>query len=453
MMKYYAKPEAENRIIGSLLQLPTVFDEIIDVIAANDFADAFSQKVYCGIVEMITLGKPIEAFSVSEHLNLSHTEQARLITIVKNTPTAANAVHFANLIKQSSIDRQTAMAIEQAKKLLEEQQENRLNEIQKSFMAIAENKTTKPVLLNQFSSNVFQKIQDRIDNKGSLVGLSTGFADLDKLTNGLQSSELIIIAGRPSMGKTLLGVNIAEYVGTSLQLPVALFSLEMSKESLLERMLSSLSGIAISKIQTGYLSDQEQIKLADTFSKLNQSKIIIDDHAPLTTLELRAKCRQIKRQYGLSLIVVDYLTLMHGDGENETKRVGNISRDLKSIAKELKVPVIAISQLNRSLETRTNKRPIMADLRQSGEIEQDADMILFIYRDAVYNKESSYKNIAEIILAKNRNGAIGEVNLTFRGDICRFDNYSGAPIVEMKPYKEKVWSGGFEYKAGRAEVE
>lgn len=448
-MMNYSKLEAENRIIGSLLLLPTVFDEFADLITADDFSDNFNQKIFRGIVTMIMLGQPVECFSVAEYLKLNNVEQARLINIRSNTPTAANAIYFAGLIKQASIDIQTALAIEQAKKLLEEQQDNRLDEIQKSFMAIAENKTTKPLLLNQFSSAVLQDIQGRVENKNTLVGLSTGFKGLDELTKGLKPSELIIIAGRPSMGKTLLGINIAEHVGITSQLPVAVFSLEMSKESLFERMLSSLSGIEIAKIQTGKLSSEEQIKLAETFATLNQSKILIDDNAPLTTLALRAKCRQIKRQHGLSLVVVDYLTLMAGDGENETLRIGNISRDLKSIAKELKVPVIAISQLNRGLENRTNKRPMMADLRSSGEIEQDADMILFIYRDAIYNKDSPYKNVAEIILAKNRNGAIGDINLTFHGDICRFDNYSGAPIIEMQPYKQKAWSGGFQYKSGR----
>jgi len=283
-------------------------------------------------------------------------------------------------------------------------------------------------------SSVLAEVMSHLDelhrNPASVTGKSTGYTDLDEMTTGLQDGDLIIVAGRPSMGKTSLALNIAEHIGLELRLPVLVFSMEMGGTQLATRLLGSVGRVDAQKLRTGRLDPGDWDRLGVALGKLNEAPILIDETAALNPMELRARARRKKREYGaLGLIVVDYIQLMQGvdsGSENRATEVGEISRGLKQMAKELSCPVIALSQLNRSLEQRPNKRPVMSDLRESGAIEQDADMIFFIYRDEVYNEESPDKGIAEIIIGKQRNGPIGTVKLTFIGKNTRFENYSGA---------------------------
>jgi replicative DNA helicase len=265
------------------------------------------------------------------------------------------------------------------------------------------------------------------DNQSDVTGIATGFHDLDEKTSGFQPGDLVIVAGRPSMGKTAFSLNIAEHVALTLQKPVAVFSMEMGGAQLAMRMLGSVGRLDQHKVRTGRLLDEDWSRLTHALGKLNDAPLFIDESAALNALELRARARRLHRQHGdLGLIVVDYLQLMSAasQGENRATEISEISRSLKALAKELHVPVVALSQLNRSLEQRPNKRPVMSDLRESGAIEQDADLILFIYRDEVYNPETQDKGIAEIIIGKQRNGPIGKVDLTFLGEYTRFESYA-----------------------------
>ncbi|OUR88962.1 replicative DNA helicase, partial [Methylophaga sp. 42_8_T64] len=278
---------------------------------------------------------------------------------------------------------------------------------------------------------VLSKVVDRIDtlfeNDSPITGLSTGFSDFDEQTSGLQPADLVIVAGRPSMGKTTFAMNLAENAAIKSKEPVAVFSMEMPADSLAMRMLSSLGQIDQSRLRSGRLNDDDWPRLTSAIALLNEAPLFIDDTPALTVTELRARARRLKREHGLSLIVIDYIQLMQGSSgssENRATEVSEISRSLKALAKELEVPVIALSQLNRSLEQRPNKRPVMSDLRESGAIEQDADLIVFIYRDEVYNEDSPEKGKAEIIIGKQRNGPIGKVILTFQGKYTRFENFA-----------------------------
>ena len=314
-----------------------------------------------------------------------------------------------------------------------------LSVAQQKISEIVNDIPTDVVLVADILKSVLSAIDERNMSDSHITGLSTGFIDVDRITCGMQKGDLVILAGRPSMGKTLLAMNIAEHVALTDKKSVAIFSLEMSKEKLIERSLSSMGDIASNLIRTGKLTENDFQKLSDVIPKYYQAKLFIDDRSFLRVSDMRATCGRLLHEQNLSLVIVDYISLMSADGENETLRVTNISRGLKLLARDLNVPVIAISQLNRAVEQRINKRPCMADLRQSGAIEQDADLILFIYRDEVYDTESPHPGMAEIIIAKHRNGEIGTINLNFNNKICRFDNYSGMPVSPKT--LEKVWHG------------
>jgi replicative DNA helicase len=307
---------------------------------------------------------------------------------------------------------------------------------------LSNNDTTKskPREITEFLGETLETIQNAFENGGMITGLSTGLLGLDEKTQGLQKSDLIILAARPSMGKTSLALNIAEY--TAMKGETALvFSMEMDGESITQREIASLSRIPLNLVRSGQIKDHQWPKLTDAVSRLNGLPLIIDETPALTVGELRLRAKQVKREKGLGLIVVDYIQLMTGTGNNRNEVVSEISRGLKAVAKELKVPIIALSQLNRSLESRPNKRPIMSDLRDSGAIEQDADVIIFIYRDEVYNEESPHKGLAEINIAKQRQGAIGKVHTSFIGHLCRFENYAGEIPQFSSPTRKPSFKG------------
>ena len=321
--------------------------------------------------------------------------------------------------------------------------ENRLDRAQQLLVELTDSFHLNIVQASDILDTVMQRIDERQNNPMGIIGLPTGFTGLDNITHGLHPGHLIILAARPSMGKTLLAMNIAEHVAIHEKKPIVIFSLEMNKEELLERSLSSVGNVDQDSIKKGSLSASDWEKISSLLPKYSNTKFFIEDYSGLRISDIRAKCRRIKREYGLSLVVVDYLTLVSGDGENETDRIGKISRAFKLLARDLNVPVLLISQLNRNLEARQDRRPTMADLRQSGSIEQDADLILFIYRDEVYNPASAHKGLAELNIAKNRHGVLGTIYLSFNGKYCRFDNHNSA-IPTISPPKSKVNSFQFQ---------
>jgi len=363
---------------------------------------------------------------------------AYLHQLASGTPSAANIRRYAEIVRERAIMRKlaevgTSIADSayspqgrEARQLLDEA-ETRILEIGESGGRSSESFAKMSTVL----AEVMSRLDELHRNPNSVTGKATGFVDLDEMTTGLQDGDLIIVAGRPAMGKTSLALNIAEHVALELKLPVLVFSMEMGGTQLATRLLGSVGKVDAQNLRTGRLSPSDWDRLGTALGKLNEAPLLIDETAALNPLELRARARRKWREYGgLGLIVVDYIQLMQAaesGTENRATELSEISRGLKQMAKELSVPVIALSQLNRSLEQRPNKRPVMSDLRESGALEQDADMIFFIYRDEVYNEESPDKGIAEIIIGKQRNGPIGTVKLTFLGKHTRFENYSGAP--------------------------
>src|SRR5690349_18823553 len=433
--------EAEQSLLGALLIDNQAFDRIADLVSGEDFYRDDHRRVWKHIQKLVEASRPADVVTVSESIDASEDKDktggaAYLGALAQNTPSALNIRRYAELVRERSVQRRLAqVATEIAESALNtggREVGQLLDEAESRIFQIAESGARrdqglldiKPVL-----ARVFEKIDHLYhrDNTSDVTGVPTGYVDLDKMTAGLQSGDLVIVAARPSMGKTALALNIAEHVAVDNGLPVAIFSMEMSATQLAMRMLGSIARVDQHKMRTGRLSDKEWSDLSDAMGKLHETPIYIDEGGALTALEVRARARRLKRQYSkLGLIVIDYLQLMSatGQGENRATEISEISRSLKSLAKELHVPVVALSQLNRSLEQRPNKRPVMSDLRESGAIEQDADLILFIYRDEVYNPETQDKGIAEIIIGKQRNGPIGKVDLTFLGEYTRFESYA-----------------------------
>jgi replicative DNA helicase len=432
--------EAEQSVLGGLLLNNEAFDKIVDMVADVDFYRDDHRKIYRHIKKLIELNKPADVLTVAESLQLSGELQGigginYLQGLSEATPSATNIRLYAEIVRERSIMRALARAGEEiadssyspngreARQLLDEA-EKRVFDIAEMGRKTQSGFQAMPDLL----SEVMTRLDELSKNPSAVVGKETGFVDLDNMTSGMQDGDLIIVAGRPSMGKTAFSLNLAEHVAVNLGLPVLIYSMEMGGTQIAGRFLSSLSKVDQQRLRTGQLDVRDWDKLNQAMARLNNAPIHIDETPALNALELRARARRMWRMYeGLGLIVVDYLQLMSSSspGENRATEISEISRSLKALAKELKVPVIALSQLNRSLEQRPNKRPVMSDLRESGAIEQDADVILFIYRDEVYNPESPDKGSAEIIIGKQRNGPIGMVRLTFTGQNTRFENYAG----------------------------
>jgi len=435
--------EAEMAVLGGILLDHSVWEKIAGHVHAEDFYRKDHRIIFEAITSLDGEGKPCDVVTVAEWLD-SHQQLedagglSYLAALAENTTGAGNITAYADIVRKRSVLRQLIRVTNNISETVfnphGRDSDEILNYAEQLIFNIAEQeargrKNYRPI------KDLLVKALDRVDElyhkDTRITGVSTGFEDFDDRTAGLQPSDLIVIAGRPSMGKTALAINIAEHAAIKDKLSVAVFSMEMPGEQLALRMMSSLGRIDQHKVRTGKLQDEDWPRLTSAVEILKDARMFIDDTPALTPADLRARCRRIAREHGLDLIIVDYLQLMQvpGTTENRATEISEISRSLKSMARELAVPVIALSQLNRSLEQRPNKRPLMSDLRESGAIEQDADVIVFIYRDEVYHEDTEDKGKAEIIIAKQRNGPTGTVPLTFLGQYTRFENY-----IEEKPY-------------------
>ena len=434
--------EAEQSVLGGLLLANAAWDRVGDLIGEGDFYRADHRVLWRTIVRLIEENRPADVLTVAESLKLAGDLESAgglpyLQSLVASTPSAANIRRYAEIVRDRAIMRQlaeigTAIADSaytpqgrEARQLLDEA-ETRVLEIGESGKRSAQGLRKMSAVL----AEVMERIDELYKKPEAVTGVATGFVDLDEMTSGLQEGDLVIVAGRPSMGKTAFALNIAEHVALADGLPVLVFSMEMGGTQLGLRMLGSVARVDAQKLRTGRLEPGDWDRLGGALGKLNEAPILIDETAALNPLELRSRARRLWREFGgkLGLVVVDYLQLMNSAQagvENRATEISEISRSLKAMAKELSVPVVALSQLNRGLEQRPNKRPVMSDLRESGAIEQDADVIVFTYRDEVYNADSPDKGIAEIIVGKQRNGPIGTVKLTFLGRHTRFENYAG----------------------------
>ena len=433
--------EAERAVLGGLMLETHRFDTVIQVITETDFQGKDHQIIFESMSELVNENKPLDPLTVSEKLDNSNNlnrvgGKNYLIELATSTPSAANLEAYAEIIRQRSISRKLMQANSEITDLINNPQgqngEELLDHAERLIFSLNDETSQNDSSLQSMKElipSTMDRLHELSNKNGGLIGSSTGFTDLDKKLQGIQNGDLIIVAGRPSMGKTSFAMNIAENVLTNDDTDgaVLIFSLEMPGESLTTRMLSGMSKLDQQNVRSGMLRDDQLKILLEEGERLKNLPLWIDDSSLLTPMELRAKARRLARsEGGLSLIVVDYLQLMQlpTSAENRVNQISEISRALKSLAKELNVPVIALSQLNRAVEQRPNKRPIMADLRDSGAIEQDADVILFIYRDEVYNEDSEQGNKAEIIIGKQRNGPIGTVHLTFLKEYTRFENFS-----------------------------
>ncbi len=422
--------EAEQAVLGGLLLDAGAWDQIADRIKEVDFYRRDHGLIFQAISGLAAQTRPIDVITVSE----VYADLAYLGALAKNTPSAANIVAYADIVKEKSLLRKLIEVGEEISELGFNSKgqiaKELVDEAERKVFAIAEQK-----LLGQHGiktiaevlTNTIERIELLSESDSPITGISSGFADFDKITSGLQRSDLIIVAGRPSMGKTTFAMNIAEWISMKSDKLVLIFSMEMPAEQLAMRMLSSLARIELQRIRNGQLHDDDWPRLSSAIAMMASRKMFIDDSGSLSPIEVRARARRLMREQGeIGVIVVDYLQLMRVPGNNEHRaaEISEISRSLKTLARELNVPVVALSQLNRSLEQRTDRRPIMSDLRESGAIEQDADLITFIYRDEMYNKDTADKGTAEIIVAKQRNGPTGMMRLTFLGHYSRFENFT-----------------------------
>ena len=429
--------EAEQALIGGLMLNAEAWDTVADVVVAGDFYRKDHRLIFTAIGNLVEDGSPCDVVTVSEYLDgRGELEQAGgleyLATLANETAGAANARAYAKILRERSTLRALI---------------NAGNEISGSAFA-SDGRTASQVLDDaermvfeiadkgsrgrkgfQSLKQILPEAVDRIDllhqSDGSITGVSSGYTEFDKLTAGLQAGELVIVAGRPSMGKTTLALNIAENAAIGSKVPVAIYSMEMPSQQLAFRMISSLGRVDQTHLRTGNFPDEDWSRINTAVQLMSDAPIFIDDTPSMSPTEIRARARRLHREHGLGLIVIDYLQLMQVEGskENRATEISEISRGLKALAKELSVPVIALSQLNRSVEQRTDKRPVMSDLRESGAIEQDADLICFIYREEVYNPETPRKGIADVAIAKQRNGPIGDFLLTFVGRYTKFENF------------------------------
>ena len=434
--------EAEMSVLGGVLLENEALNRALEYLMTEDFYRESHRKIFNALIILGDKSEPADLVTLTAVLKDRGELEAvggstYLATLVDYVPTAANINYYCKLVKEKAVARKlieasTAIA---TRGYEGGDMEEILDQAEKSIFEISENRIRPSYFpVRDILKDTFKSIEALYERKELVTGVPTGYHDLDKMTAGLQPSDLIIVAGRPSMGKTAFALNLVEYATTHADkaVPAVIFSLEMSKEQLVQRMLCSLAKVDAGRLRTGHLGEADWPKLTMAAGQLNETQIFIDDTPAISVLELRSKARRLKAEHGLGLIIVDYLQLMRGSNpESRQQEISEISRSLKALAKELALPVVALSQLNRSLESRTDKRPMMADLRESGAIEQDADVIMFVYREAVYCEdcksrertcEKGHDKDAEIIIGKQRNGPIGTVHLTFRGEFTRFEN-------------------------------
>ncbi|QSB00720.1 replicative DNA helicase [Methylomonas sp. EFPC1] len=432
--------QAEQSVLGGLMLDNQTWDSVADKVVETDFYRRDHRLIFRAIAQLAEKQDPFDVVTLSEVLETTGELQdvgglAYLSMLARDTPSAANIVAYANIVRDRSVLRQlihVGTEISDSAFTTEGRETaDLLENAERKVFEIAEQRQRGQGGFSSIKSllaKAVDKIETLYELDGDITGASTGFTDLDEKTSGLQPADLIIVAGRPSMGKTTIAMNMAENVALKSGMPVAVFSMEMPGESLAMRMMSSLGRIDQHKVRTGKLDDDDWPRLTSAINLLAETKMFIDDTPALTPTEVRSRARRLTREHGqLGLIVLDYLQLMQSpaSGDNRVQQISDISRGLKALAKELNVPVIALSQLNRNLEQRPNKRPVMSDLRESGAIEQDADLIIFVYRDEVYHEDSPDKGIAEVIIGKQRNGPLGTVRLTFLGQYTRFENFAG----------------------------
>lgn len=426
--------DAERSVIGGMLIDPSGVTKVLEFLAPDDFYKKSHQVIFDAVINLYQKNEPADLVTITEVLRSEGTLEAAggasyMSTLVDSMPTAANIVYYAKIVHEKAILRKL---IQSATEIIEMGYDAKaggvddfLDQAERIIFEIAQRRF-KPsfVAVKDIVKDTFKIIEELYEKKEVVTGVPTGFSELDKLTAGFQRSDLIIVAGRPSMGKTAFALNLAAFASMEGGFPSAIFSLEMSKEQLVQRLLCSEARVDASKLRGGFLSNSDWPKLTRAAGSLSDADIYIDDTPAINVLEMRAKARRLQKEKGLGLVVVDYMQLMRGLGkiESREREISEISRSLKALAKELNVPVIALSQLNRALENRQDKRPQLADLRESGSIEQDADVVMFVYRDEVYNKETEDRGVAEIIIGKQRNGPIGRVRLAFLNQYTRFDN-------------------------------
>jgi replicative DNA helicase len=440
--------EAEMSILGGILIDNDAINRVLEMLVPEDFYRESHRKIFNAMMRLSDQREPCDLITMTDVLRKQGELEeaggaAYLATLVDYVPTAANVTYYCKIVKEKSINRKLiSVATEIVTRGYDEQSDvnELLDEAQKQIYEISENKLRPQYLpVSAIIKDTINTLKSLFDRKEHITGVPTGYIELDNMTAGFQPGDLVIIAARPSMGKTTLALNIAEYASASIhnkkKVPSVIFSLEMGKEQLVMRFLASIAKIELGKMRTGHFQNSDWPRLANAAGVLHDAKIFIDDSPAISVLELRSKARRLKSEHKIGLIIVDYLQLMRGSGNPESRQqeISDISRSLKALAKELEVPVIALSQLNRELEKRADKRPMMSDLRESGAIEQDADVIMFVYREAVYCEQcrkrdgtcsQNHERNAEIIIGKQRNGALGMVDLVFQGEHTRFENLS-----------------------------
>ena len=427
--------EAEQSVIGSMLMDKEAIIAASEIVTARDFYQQQYGIMFETMVELFNEGKPVDLVTLQDRLKekdvppeVSSLDFVRdIITMV---PTSANVKSYANIVREKAVLRRLIKVNEEIANTCyagKEPLEQILASTEKSVFDLLQSRSSGEfVPIRQVALNVLEKIEAASKTQGTVTGIPTGFIDLDYKTSGMQPSDFVLIAARPSMGKTAFVLNLVDHVAVRKGLPCMIFSLEMSKEQLVNRMLAMESNVDSQKLRTGNLTDSDWDAIVEGIGVIGNSKLVIDDTPGISITELRSKCRKMKLEQGLSMIIIDYLQLMSGSGgkssESRQQEISEISRSLKALAREMNAPVVALSQLSRACETRTDHRPMLSDLRESGAIEQDADVVMFLYRDDYYNKDTDMPNIAEVIIAKQRNGPIGTVNLLWQPEFTKFVN-------------------------------
>lgn len=425
--------EAEQSVIGSMIMDGEAIVTASEIICGEDFYQHQYGVLFDAMIELNGEGRPVDLITLKNKLTekglppeLSSVEFIR--DLISTVPTSANVKHYANIVKEKSVLRRLIKITDQISNecyLNKESVDTILEETEKQVFDIVQNRSTGDFVgIQDIVISSLESIEAAARNKGNVTGISTGFYDLDYKTAGLQPSDLVLIAARPSMGKTAFVLNIAEHVALKQKIPTAIFSLEMSKDQLVKRILSMNSKVDSQAIRTGELADDDWIKLVDSAKVVGNSHLLIDDTPGISISELRSKCRKFKLEHNLGLVIIDYLQLMSGSKKSESRQqeISEISRSLKALAREVNVPVVALSQLSRAVEQRPDKRPMLSDMRESGAIEQDADVVMFIYRDEYYNKDSEEPGVSEIIIGKQRNGPTGTVKLAWLSQYTKFAN-------------------------------